>query len=252
MIALAALAGCHKPQNWAYTGPRVYLIEGAANEDSDALYRIRDALVAEEINAAVFRPDNWLAIVVDIDSNPDEEAIIVGHGHGGFLATQVVRHYAQRHKMKHIDAVVTIDPFNKDWPHNDAERGEADPRTRPMPIPVGHGALKVRNYVQANPDCKRWGGELVSTRASNLAEQHPYYWYDDFWDRRPLTGQHQLFDLTSRGVTHETIDNHDELVKRIVRLTRKAALSPYHYTPPEHHPDVPRSRQPEKGTTASK
>lgn len=242
LVAAASLvgaSGCHQPEKWSYTGPRVYLIEGTPDEDSDGLYRVRDELRKQEINAEVYSPDNWLKIVVDIDNDYDEEVILVGHGHGAFLATQVVRHYAQHHKMKHIDAVFTLDAYNKDWPHNAQEKGDEDPHVPPMNTPVGHNALKVRNYVQREPDSRRWGSDMVSTRASNLAPAHPYYWYDDYWDRRPVTGQQLSVDATSLGVRHETIDNADKMVQRIVRLCRKAALSPYHYTPPEHHVDVP-------------
>ena len=119
--SLFSATGCHKPETWSYTGPRVYLIEGTEDEDSDALYQIRDELRKQEINAEIYSPDNWLKIVVDIDNKYDEEVILVGHGHGAFLATQVVRHYAQHHKMKHIDAVFTLDAYNKDWPHNAQE-----------------------------------------------------------------------------------------------------------------------------------
>lgn len=237
--SLVGASGCHQPEKWSYTGPRVYLIEGTPDEDSDGLYRVRDELRKQEINAEVYSPDNWLKIVVDIDNDYDEEVILVGHGHGAFLATQVVRHYAQHHKMKHIDAVFTLDAYNKDWPHNAQEKGDEDPHVPPMNTPVGHNALKVRNYVQREPDSRRWGSDMVSTRASNLAPAHPYYWYDDYWDRRPVTGQQLSVDVTSLGVRHETIDNADKMVQRIVRLCRKAALSPYHYTPPEHHVDVP-------------
>ncbi len=238
LAALAGAAGCHQPEKWAYTGPRVYLIQGTEDERSDGLQRIQAELAKQEINAKLYSPDDWLRIVVDIDADPDEEVILVGHGHGAFLATQVVRHYAQKHKMKHIEAVFTLDAFNKDWPHNEQERGEKQPHAQPMGTPVGHNALKVRNYVQKAPASRRWGSDLVSTRASNLAPQHPYYWYDDYWDRRPVTGQHLAEDVTSLGVNHESIDNPGEMVHRIVRLCRKAALSPFHYTPPEHHVDV--------------
>lgn len=247
--SLLSATGCHQPEKWSYTGPRVYLITGTDGEDSDALYQIRDELRKQEINAQVYSPDNWLKIVVDIDNKYDEEAILVGHGHGAFLATQVVRHYAQHHKMKHIDAVFTLDAYNKDWPHNAQEKGDDDPHVPPMNTPIGHNALKVRNYVQRDPDSKRWGSELASTRASNLAPAHPYYWYDDYWDRRPVTGQKLSVDVTSLGVRHETIDNPEKMVQRIVRLCRKAALSPYHYTPPEHHVDV--AQKPSKIGTQS-
>lgn len=235
---LCGAAGCHEPEKWSYTGPRVYLIRGADGEPSTGLFEVRDRLRAQEINAEIYSPDNWLKIVVDIDSKPDEEVILVGHGHGAFLATQVVRHYAQQHKMKHIDAVFTLDAYNKDWPHNARERGEEDPHEPPMDTPVGHNALKVRNYVQRNPDSAKWGSEMASTRASNIREEHPYYWYDDYWDRRPVMGQKLKTDVTPMGVRHETIDNPDRMVQRITHLCRKAALSPYHYTPPEHHVDV--------------
>src|SRR5262245_8530799 len=95
--------GCHKPERWSYTGPRVYLIEGAPDECSDGLALIRNELEKREINAKIYHPDDWLKIVIDIDGKPDEEAILVGHGHGAFLATQVVRHYAQEHKTKFIE-----------------------------------------------------------------------------------------------------------------------------------------------------
>lgn len=235
---LAGATGCHEPENWSYTGPRVYLIRGAEDDHSEGLYKVRDKLRAEEINAEIYSPDDWLKIVVDIDSKPDEEAILVGHGHGGFLATQVVRHYAQEHKMKHIDAIFTLDAYNKDWPHNAKERGEEDPHQPPMDTPIGHNALKVRNYVQRHPDSAKWGSEMASTRASNIKEEHPYYWYDDYWDRRPVMGQQLKTDVTRLDVTHQTIDNPDRMVQRITHLCRKAALSPYHYTPPEHHVDV--------------
>ncbi len=237
LFAAAVATGCHQPEKWSYTGPRVYLIEGTADEASDGMALIRHELEKNEINAKVYYPDNWLRIVVDIDARPDEEVILVGHGHGAFLATQVVRHYAQRHKTKFIEAVLTLDAFNKDWPHNECERGEKEPHTQPMPTPIGHNALKVRNYVQSNPDSMRWGSDLVTTRATNVSCEHPYYWYDDYWNRREITGQH-IAETVEGGVAHETIDNHAELVQRIVMLCRKAALSPYHYTPAEHHPDV--------------
>lgn len=245
VLFLSALAGCHKPEKWAFTGPRVYLIAGAPDEDSDALDQIRDQLHKQDINAQVYRPDNWLKIVVDIDARPDEEVILVGHGHGAFLATQVARHYAQRHKTKFIEAVFAIDAFNKDWPHNAHERGEKEPHLQPMPTPVGHNTLQVWNCVQQNPESPRWGGNLVSTRASNIALNHPYYWYDDYWDRRPVTGQPIVEKLSGNDITHETIDNDAALVQRIVKMCRREALSPYHYTPPEHHPDVEKKAKPE-------
>jgi hypothetical protein len=237
MGSLVIATGCHKPEAWTYTGPRVYLIEGTSDEASDGLAVIRHDLEKQEINAKLYTPDDWLKIVVDIDAKPDEKVILVGHGHGAFLATQVVRHYAQEHKTKFIDAVFTIDAFNKDWPHNECERGDREPHSQPMPTPIGHNAIKVRNYVQMNPDSPRWGSDLVTTRASNIALNHPYYWYDDYWDRREVTGQHLAEELKDECITHETIDNQDELVQRIVLMCRKAALSPYHYTPAEHHPD---------------
>jgi hypothetical protein len=244
MVGVSFGSGCHQPEQWCYTGPRVYLIAGTPNECSDALPAIARELHCHEVNAKVYNPDNWLKIVVDIDANPHEEVILVGHGHGAFLATQIVRHYAQCHKMKYIDAVFTIDAYNKDWPHNACERGDDDAHEQPMPIPIGHNAIKVRNYNQQNPDSTRWGSDLVSSRASNIAEDHPFYWYDDYWNRREVTGQRHAFDLTDCDVTHESIDNHDRLVQRIVRLCRKAALSPYHYTPPEHHVDAASKARP--------
>ncbi len=53
-----------------------------------------------------------------------------------------------------------------------------------------------------------------------------------------MTGQELGTDVTPLMVNHTTIDNEQELVERIVRLCRKEALSPYHYTPPEHYVDV--------------
>lgn len=249
VAALAAavfghLVGCHQPENWSFTGPRVYLIGGEPNEDSEGLEVLRDELDRREVNAKIYRPDNWLKIVVDIDARPDEEVILVGHGHGAFLATQVVRHYAQHHKTKFIEAVFALDAFNKDWPHNERERGAKEPHEQPMPTPIGHNAIKVQNYTQRSPESCRWGGDLVSTRASNLALEHPYYWYDDYWDRRPVAGQH--LNEPIEGVTHETIDNQEELLQRILLACRKAALSPYHYTPPRHHPDVQEEAQPQR------
>jgi len=247
-LLVGAAAGCHQPEKWSYTGPRVYLIQGTPDEQSDGLTLIQEELTAREINGRLYTPDDWLKVVVDIDARPDEEAILVGHGHGAFLCTQVVRHFAQEHKTKFIEAVFTLDAYNKDWPHNEHERGEKEPHARPMNTPIGHNALKVRNYNQANTGSRKWGSDLVSTRASNVANEHPYYWYDDYWDRRPLTGQ-VLTETVSNGIVHETIDNDQELLDRIVTMCRRAALSPYHYTPPYHHPDVqeegrPRQRSP--------
>lgn len=238
VLCLTSTVGCHQPEKWSYTGPRVYLIQGASHDQSDGLELVCHELRKQEVNAQVYSPDNWLKIVVDIDSRPSEEVILVGHGHGAFLATQVVRHYAQEHKTKFIDAVFTLDAFNKDWPHNFREAGLCDPHEKPMNIPIGHNALRIRNYNQSNPDSRMWGADLVSTRASNLMYEHPYYWYDDFWNRRPVTGQVLAEEVTDEGVLHETIDNENALVQRIIRMCRRAALSPYHYTPPEHHPDV--------------
>ncbi|MFQ5424104.1 MAG: hypothetical protein ACE5F9_08995 [Phycisphaerae bacterium] len=248
LAALSVMTGCQQPTKWAYTGPRVYLIKGTAADESDALDRIRDTLAANEINAEVYRPDNWLKVVADIDADYDEEAILVGHGHGAFLCTQVVRHYAQRHKTKLIDAVFTIDAFNKDWPHSACQRGDDTPRRLPTPIPVGHNALKVRNFVQRNPDSRTWGTDLVSTRASELAMEHPYYWYDHYWYDHRLGGQIAPAEVVGGGVIHQTIDNEQTLVQRILRLCRKEALSPYHYTPPEHHPDVQTKKRPDRAT----
>lgn len=245
VVTCVLTVGCRRSESVFLTGPCVYLIEGTVDEASDGLSQIRDELEGHGVNVRLYRPDNWLRIVADIDAAPHEKVILVGHGHGAFLATQVVRHYAQRHKMKFIDAVITLDPFNKDWPHNACERGEGRPRCRPMPIPVGHNAIKVRNYTQQDADSPRWGSDLVSTRASNLAFEHPYYWYDDFWNRRPVTGQHLAEEIRTEGIRHETIDNHQALLHRIILMCRKAALSPYHYTPPAHHPDVQKKTEPQ-------
>ena len=314
-------AGCQKPTKFAYTGPRVYIIEGADWERSDGLRRIRDELQRNEIATEVYSPDNWLKIVRDIDKRPSEEAILVGHGHGAFLCTQVARDYAQHHKTKLIEAVFAIDPYNKDWPGNccrwiccddrcdrddrcgddnrcasggacgakgkcgdggcksdgckskqscgkrdrcddrdrcrDAsccnasksgcERGSCESeskcdRTRrcdgPTPIPVGHNVQKVYVYNQCSPGSRVQGADLVTTRASNVAEQHPYYWYDHYWCDRPITGQRLGSCVCVNGIAHCTIDNEAELVQRIVRMCRKEALSPFHYTPSEHYVDV--------------
>ncbi|MFO0974646.1 MAG: hypothetical protein U1A27_14580 [Phycisphaerae bacterium] len=239
VAALAALStGCHQPTTWSYTGPRVYLIRGTPHEQSDSLFAIRDQLLKHEINAAVYSPDDWLKIVVDIDADPDEEAILVGHGHGAFLATQVARHYAQHHKTKHIKEVICVDAFNKDWPHRSGVRQNGSGNVKPDAIPVGHNVRRVYNYVQRNPQSDTWGSPLVSTRDSNIAEDHPYYWYDHYWNDRPILGQTLEADLSSTGVAHENIDNYPRLVDRIVSLCRRAALTPCHYTPVRHHPHV--------------
>lgn len=241
---LTGLTGCYnpKPQDWSYTGPRVYLIAGTDGEQSEGLWDVQQALEDNEINARVLEFEDWLDIVEDIDCDSDEEVILVGHGHGGFLATQVVRHYAQSHKMKHIEAIYTIDAYNKDWPHSLKECGRWDPHHQPMAIPVGQNALKVRNYTQSNADSRRWGSDLASTRASELACEHPYYWYDDYWTREDHAGQRLGIPANADGIVHETIDNNEALVQRIIKLCRKSALSPFHYTPPEHHPYVAPNR----------
>jgi len=239
-IALAAMGGCSKPATkWANTGPRVYVIEGAPGEGSGGMARLCDELKRYDINAELYTPDNWLQIVEDIDSNPKEEVILVGHGHGGFLCTQVVRHYAQEHKTKFIDAVITVDPYNKDWPHWLTQLGCCDQHATPSAIPVGHNALKVYNYTQAAEESKCKGAPLVSTRGSNAARKHPYYWYDHFWcGCDPVRGELIAEDVTREGTTHQTIDSDEALLQRILQKCRKAALSPFHYTPPEQHPDV--------------
>jgi hypothetical protein len=242
LASLLVAAGCHQPTVWSYTGPRVYLIEGTPQEAGDGLAEIRDALHARQINAEVFTPDNWLKIVIDIDARPHEDAILVGHGHGAFLCTQVVRHYAQEHKTKFIKAVLTVDAFNKDWPHSDRVRSEKPDRIPAEPIPIGHNARLVWNHLQWNPQSDRWGTELVSTRASNVAEEHPYYWYDNYWYERPVIGQVLRKNWTDSGVDHETIDNHAALVEKIMKICRQQALSPFHYTPVEHHPYAPATR----------
>ncbi len=243
-VSAVLAAGCHHPEKSSFTGPRVYLIQGAPSEQSDGLELISHELQKQEINAKVYSPDDWLRIVVDIDARPCEEVILVGHSHGAFLATQVVRHYAQEHKTKYIEAVFTLDAYNKDWPHNLREAGLCDPHEKPMNIPIGHNALRVRNYNQSNPDSRRWGADLVTTRATDQMFEHPYYWYDDFWNRRAVGGQILAEEVTDEGVLHVTIDNESALVQRIIRMCRRAALSPYHYTPPEHHPDVQAKPEP--------
>lgn len=235
LAALAACAlfggvGCHEPTAWRFTGPRVYLIRGTPEEQSDAFFKVRDELLAREVNAAVYSPDDWLKVVVDIDADPDEEAIVVGHGHGGFLATQVARHYAQHHKTKHIKHVICIDAFNKDWPWADSNA------KKPTAIPVGHNVRRVHNYVQRNQQSEKFGTPLVSTRDSNIAEDHPYYWYDHYWNDRPILGQTLMADLSRTNTVHENIDNYQLLVDRIVSLCRRSALTPCHYTPVRHHP----------------
>ncbi len=233
-LALSTLGtGCHQPTNFAYTGPRVYLIKGTPNEVSDGLYELRDELNQHEIAAAVYSPDDWLKIVNTIDAKPDEEAILVGHGHGGFLATQVVRHYAQEHKMKFMKHVIVIDDFNKDWPY--AETNAHNPEAAPL----GHNSRRADNFLQKTAASEIHGTTLISTRNSNVAEEHPYYWYDNYWDGKAFTGQKiATTDVTNLNVDHESIDNNKEVLDRILTLCRRSALSPFHYTPVRHHPYV--------------
>lgn len=249
---LPTAAGCQRPEAWPYTGPRVYLIHGDDLDESDGFDLVCDELRSEEINARTYSPDEWLRIISEIEARPDEEAILVGHGHGAFLATQVARHYAQRGNGKFIEAVICVDAYNKDWPHSANEAGFAEPHEKPMAIPIAHSVLRVRNYSQCNPDSRRWGSDLVSTRSSNLANQHPFYWYEDWWNRRPVSGQKLSQEMTAEGVMHETIDNDVELVRRLIELCRRAALSPYHYTPPEHHPDTQPGDAPMREVTPEK
>jgi hypothetical protein len=230
--------GCGKPEGWAWSGPRVYLIRGDGLDDSDGLDVIRDELTARQVNARTYGPGNWLQIITEIDAAPREEAILVGHGHGAFLATQVARHYAQRGNGKFIEAVIALDAYNKDWPHTACEAGFREPHSKPAPIPISHSVLRVRNFNQSNPDSRRWGADLVSTRGSNIANTHPFCWYDNWWNGRGVTGQLLSQEVTNEGIWHETIDNDAEVIERVIQLCRRAALSPFHYTPPEHHPMV--------------
>lgn len=250
--------GCQKPPRFAYTGPRVYIIKGCDADHSEGLYRVREELDNHQIATEVYSPRDWLRVVRDIDRRPSEEAILVGHGHGAFLCTQVVRHYAQKHKTKLIEAVFALDAHNKDWPTPcccccrcdmcGGDRGSCgNCAAEPTPIPVGHNAQKVYVWRQRSENCPRHGADLISTRASNVAHTHPYYWYDHYWCGAGVTGQQLGVDVTHLDVNHGTIDNERELVERIVHLCRKEALSPYHYTPPEHYPDV--RTPPQTGTS---
>ncbi len=252
-LLIIAGSGCQKPTCFGYTGPRVYIIKGAESDHSEGLYRIEEELDRQQIATEVYSPKDWLRVVRDIDRRPSEEAILVGHGHGAFLCTQVVRHYAQEHKTKLIEAVFALDPYNKDWPTGCDCCGcelcgcESEPRT-PTAIPVGHNAQKVYVWRQHAENCPTPGADLVSTRASNAAHKHPYYWYDHYWCGDGVNGQKLGVDVTNLDVDHSTIDNERELLERIIRLCRKEALSPYHYTPPEHYPDV-RTPPPQTGTS---
>lgn len=252
LLTLVSVGCGPKAMDWQFTGPRVYLIEGTNDDASGGLSQMRNELEQQEVNARVVPYTKWLDIVRDIDSDCDEEVILVGHGHGGFLATQVVRHYAQEHKLKHIDAVFLVDVYNKDWPHSLKQAGICDPHQRPMSTPVGHNALKVRNYLQSCPDCDQWGSNAATTRGSDMQYDHPYYWYDGYWTRDEITGQKWGTAADDDGVYHQTIDNQDVLIQRIVQLCRKAALSPFHYTPPEHYPheQARRTTQPHRPQTA--
>lgn len=245
---LSGAVGCQKPTKFAYTGPRVYIIKGSDADHSEGLYRVHEALEAEEIATEVYSPSDWLRVVRDIDRRPSEEAILVGHGHGAFLCTQVVRHYAQNHKTKLIEAVITLDAHNEDWPTVcccccqcnlcGGDRGECENcKPNPTAIPVGHNAQKVYNWRQSSSECPIHGADLVTTRASNKSYSHPYTWYDHYWCGKGVNGQALGVDVNHLMVNHGTIDNEQELVERIVRLCRKEALSPYHYTPPEHYVD---------------
>ena len=258
-LFIVSASGCQKPTRFAYSGPRVYIIKGSDGDHSEGLYRIEEELDNHEIATEVYSPRDWLRVVRDIDRRPSEEAILVGHGHGAFLCTQVVRHYAQEHKTKLIEAVFALDAHNKDWPTAcccccqcdlcGGDRGVCENcAADPTPIPVGHNAQKVYAWRQHSGNCPTPGADLVSTRASNVAHTHPYYWYDHYWCGNGVTGQRLGVDVTHLDVNHGTIDNERELVDRIVRLCRKEALSPYHYTPPEHYPDV-RTPPPQAGTT---
>ncbi len=255
---IASASGCQKPTRFAYTGPRVYIIKGADGDHSEGLYRIEEELNRQEVATEVYSPKDWLRVVRDIDRRPSEEVILVGHGHGAFLCTQVVRHYAQKHKTKLIEAVFALDPYNKDWPKPcccccdcdscGGDKGKCENcSAEPTTIPVGHNAQKVYAWRQHAEKCTTPGADLVSTRASNAACKHPYYWYDHYWCADGVNGQRLGVDVTSLDVNHGTIDNERELVERIVRLCRKEALSPFHYTPPEHYPDV-RTPPPQSGT----
>ncbi len=178
--------GCQKPTRFSYTGPRVYIIKGSDDDHSEGLYRIREQLNDQEIATAVYSPSDWLRVVRDIDRRPSEEAILVGHGHGAFLCTQVVRHYAQKHKTKLIEAVFALDARNKDWPDGCCccccDSGSCDEKkAAPTAIPVGHNAQKVYVWRQRSSNCPMPGADLVTTRSSNVANTHPFYWYDHYW-----------------------------------------------------------------------
>ncbi len=230
VVLMIAVVGCHHPTSWEFSGPRVFLIRGTPAESSDGLYWLEGELHQHEINATVVGPDDWLQVVNDIDAAPAEDAIIVGHGHGGFLATQVARHYAQDHKTKYMKRVIVIDAFNKDWPYAETNA------KNPTPMPIGHNAQRINNYVQHAEDSSVNGTTLVSTRNSNYAEKHPYYWYDNYWGDYPVVGQNMATDVSALQVTHTTIDNNQQLLERILKLCRRSALTPCHYTPVRHYP----------------
>ena len=234
----------HQPTEWGYRNARVYLIAGQDPDLSDGLMTVRDRLLSHRINAAVYSPADWLKVVVDIEQRPCEEAIVVGHGHGGFLALQVARHFAHPKQYKHIKAVITLDPVIKDDAFYHAE-GPRDarghhrkaPLAQTVPTNVGY----VYNYVQRNPLASHWGAELATLRGTG-GEAVGYDLHDPRVIRR--NGQRLGVNVTALGVGHETIDNAPWLVDKVVYLCRRMAMTDYRYTPADDHPDLDRDRRP--------
>lgn len=220
LLAVGLVGGCTKPAKSPYTGARVYLIEDTAGVNRDNLERLRVALDDHQINARTYTADNWLRIVKDIEKRPHQPVVLVGQGHGGFLAVEVVRHFAHPVYRKQIRMLITIDPCDKD--------GFDSPS-----IPIPDNIDYVYNVLTEPDGTASRGVELVSTRGTRV-EKYGYEWRD--LRVRTVEGQRlAMMTLRSDGKRASLGDDAD-LMNYVLDLCRKAVLNPYHWTPRSVHP----------------
>lgn len=204
-IGIGLAGGCAAPATHTLAGPQVYILDGGSGRGLELALQLK----ANRVNAAVYDSGNWLHVVTDIEKQPHLPVVLVGEGHGGFLAVEVARHFAHPVYRKQIRMLIAINPYDKDG------------FDRPS-IPVPNNIDYVYNFQEKSA--------LVSTRGTDV-EAIGHEWRD----LRVRLADGQRLQL-QRPADADGSACLADLMDDVVLLCRRAVLNSYHWTPRSVHP----------------
>lgn len=213
---------------WSYDGPRVYIVVNTQST-SEGLIRLQQELDALEINARLFEPADLKQIVNDIRHNRDQQIILIGHGHGGHTALQAAWAYAKCPEAKTIRALILLDAIDPSEQKTRGSEKHTSVYFAPPAQQLPANLLYVFNFVQRNSDALHWGYPVICPRGSGrqiATDVSQARFVHDAFEAN--------YELATRQIDHESIDDAPQVMDQVRTLVRKLHADSFAHTPVQH------------------